>query len=378
MRFAFADLRLSGRVLATALLAVVVGASAPADARLGRSTSAQIDAPIDAVERASIGARLAYVREQAGREQRRVYVASTDGREERAIETGSGDGYPAAATADGGLFVLRAEDEGERHVESLVLVEPSGERKVVATGTRIRNPSVASDGAIAFESDASSFRDLFVARRGEATRLTDNPEGNYEPAFSSDGRSLVFTSSRDFDAEIYAMAADGESPRRLTTSPGDDMRPLPSPDGRRIAFISGRTGEDRIFVMGAGGEGQRPVRVAHATESEREHVWSPDGRHLAFVARPRDGKSRILIWDAVRDSVAQLTDGASVCDMPAFSPDGRYIAFVSDRTGTPDIWLMRRDGTGAVRVFDRQPAGPKRWLPTWVPGRPRDQPRARD
>lgn len=373
MPFAFADLRLSGRVLATALSAVVVGASAPADARLGRTTSAQADDPIAAAERASIGARLAYVRESAGTEQRRAYVAATDGREERAIDTGSADGYPAAATSDGGLFVLQAEDEGERHVESLVLVEPSGERKVVATGTRIRNPSVASDGAVAFESDTSSFRDLFVARRGETSRLTDDPEGNYEPSFSPDGRSIVFTSSRDFDAEIYAMAANGEAPRRLTTSPGDDMRPLPSPDGRRIAFISGRTGEDRIFVMGASGEDQRPVRrEALATESEREHVWSPDGRHLVFVARPRDGKSRLLIWDAVRDSVAQLTDGSSVCDMPAFSPDGRYIAFVSDRTGTPDIWLMRRDGTGAVRVFDRQPAAAKRWLPTWVPGRSRD------
>jgi len=86
-----------------------------------------------------------------------------------------------------------------------------------------------------------------------------------------------------------------------------------------------------------------------------------------------EGKSRILLWDAARDIVTQLTDGSSVCDMPAFSPDGRYIAYVSDRGGAPDLWLMRRDGTGEVRVLDRAPsAGAKRWLPTWVPAARRE------
>ncbi|HVH41057.1 MAG TPA: hypothetical protein VM925_01900, partial [Labilithrix sp.] len=224
-----------------------------------------------------------------------------------------------------------------------------------------------------FESDASSFRDLFIVRRAEesATRITDNPEGNYEPSFFPDGRTMAFTSSRDQGAEIYTMSSDGHAPRRLTTSFGDDMRPLVSPDGARIAFISGRTGEDRVFVMGPGGEDQRPVRQGSPAESEREHSWSPDGKALVFVARGRTeaaARSRIFVWDRARDTVSQLTDGSSVCDMPVFSPDGRYIAFVSDSGGTPDLWLMRADGSGAVRVFDREkPAvGQKRWLPLWI------------
>lgn len=116
------------------------------------------------------------------------------------------------------MLILRAEGEEDQHAETLELVRPTtGDRTVVARGTRVRNPSIAKDGAIAYESDAVSFRDLFVVRQGQGEiRLTNDPEGNYEPSFAPDGRAIVFTSSRDFDAEIYVMAADGKPPRRLT------------------------------------------------------------------------------------------------------------------------------------------------------------------
>ena len=49
-------------------------------------------------------------------------------------------------------------------------------------------------------------------------------------------------------------------------------------------------------------------------------------------------------------------------------PVRRGATFVSDRDGQPDLWLMRKDGSGAVRVLDRTPPEGKRWLPMWVTG----------
>ncbi|HVM68537.1 MAG TPA: hypothetical protein VM204_01710, partial [Gaiellaceae bacterium] len=293
----FAELVLR-RAAAMVFAAVVVGASAPADARIarpsaearsgpGRAEPPARSGPIDRAERTTIAARIAYVRESDdGR--RRAYVASARGDDELAVTVGDGDTYPAGATPDGALVVLRAEDHGSVHEESLLRVEvATGAQRELGRATRIRNPAIARDGAIAFESDASSFRDLFVIRgaAGPATRLTDDPEGNYEPSFFPDGRTIAFTSSRDGEAEVYAMSIDGREVRRLTSAHGDDMRPLAAPEGGRIAFISGRTGQDRIFVMGLDGQGQRPVRRGAGDESEREHAWSPDGRRLVFVAR---------------------------------------------------------------------------------------------
>lgn len=305
---------------------------------------------------------IAFVREEGPR--REAWVMRADGTGEHAIDEGPWSSYPASVAPNGALAILRAEETGDRHEESLVV-----EGHVLARGGLVRNPSWVADGsAIVFESDRASFRDLFrVARTGgEFVRLTANEEGNYEPA--PNGRGIVFTSSRDGEAEIYRMGADGQGPERLTRSPGDDLSPRPSPDGNRIAFISGRDGADHVFVMDANGANQRRVRHeasgSSASDEEREHTWSSDGRKLAFVARAPRGKARVFVWDAERDVAAPITDGTAIADMPAFSPDGRFVAYVSDDGSGPDLYVARADGSGAARI-GRSRA--KRWRPLWMP-----------
>jgi WD40-like Beta Propeller Repeat len=52
------------------------------------------------------------------------------------------------------------------------------------------------------------------------------------PAWSPDGRTIVFVSWRDGNGEVYAMNADGNGPRNLTQHPARDFRPAWSPGGR--------------------------------------------------------------------------------------------------------------------------------------------------
>ena len=49
------------------------------------------------------------------------------------------------------------------------------------------------------------------------------------PAWSRDGRTIVFVSWRDGNGEVYAMDADGSSPRNLTQNPAKDFHPAWSP-----------------------------------------------------------------------------------------------------------------------------------------------------
>ena len=67
-------------------------------------------------------------------------------------------------------------------------------------------------------------------------RLTDTPGYDAEATLSPDGKTIVFTSVRDGDLEIYTMAPDGSSVKRLTHEPGYDGGPFFSPDGKRIVY----------------------------------------------------------------------------------------------------------------------------------------------
>ena len=93
------------------------------------------------------------------------------------------------------------------------------------------------------------------------------------PAWSRDGRTIVFVSWRDGNREVYAMDADGSGPRNLTQHPARDVRPAWSPNGRRIAFVSLRDGNAEVYVMNADGSRQR--RLARSWEDDCCLAWSP-------------------------------------------------------------------------------------------------------
>jgi len=98
---------------------------------------------------------------------------------------------------------------------------------------------------------------------------------------------IVSSSTRDGNAEIYAMNIDGSSPTRLTNHPAADVFPAWSPDSRKIAFTSNRAGDFEIYVMNADGTG-----LTQLTANMRVHgrpAWSPDG---AKRARPPFGTAR--------------------------------------------------------------------------------------
>ena len=92
-------------------------------------------------------------------------------------------------------------------------------------------------------------------------------------------------------------------------------------------------------------------------------VFSPDGGHIAFVARQNntydihrvnaDGSGRIALtktplW------VTGAGDPPWSNVAPAWSPDGNYISFLTDRTGRWEIWLMGGDGSDPHPMFSEE------------------------
>ena len=145
--------------------------------------------------------------------------------------------------------------------------------------------------------------------RNPVNLTPSSPAFDRFPNWWADGRKIVFQSDRETpgnpvpegfespDYEIFAMNADGSDVRQITFNELDDEEPAWSPDGRRIVFqrdfdpVRGQINYD-IFTMTASGADERNI-TNHPDPVDVAPNWSPDGRRIAF-ASDRDGDSRDL------------------------------------------------------------------------------------
>ena len=194
---------------------------------------------------------------------------------------------------------------------------------------------------------------------GNLQRLTNNPDGDWNPSWSPDGKRIVFSSRRDGHvmggiptSEIYVMDADGGNLQRLTNNPDGDWNPSWSPDGKRIVFSSRRDGHfigkagitEEIYVMDADGGNEQ--RLTENRKNDLLPSWSPDGKRIAFAS---DGKGNfenfeIYVMDADGGNLQRLTNNPDDDWSPSWSPDGERIAFRSKRDGNAEIYVMDADG----------------------------------
>lgn len=214
----------------------------------------------------------------------------------------------------------------------------------------VRPPMIIGSIAATRDQIVFSFAgDLWRVDRGggEAKRLTDFPGDEDSPAFSPDGKWLAFSRALGGDADVWVIPATGGEPRRLTWHPKDDRVRGWTPDGRKVLFTSNRDGDGvgRLYTMALDGVLPDPLPFPDA----RQGAFSPDGTRLALVPyggswntwRHYRGGSTNPIW------LARL-DGGTVEKRPALaSPDANHrfpiwmggtLYFVSDRTGTPNLF----------------------------------------
>jgi hypothetical protein len=145
-----------------------------------------------------------------------------------------------------------------------------------ATPPSTPTPTSIPSARIAFVSERDGNPEIYVMNVDGSglTRLTNNPAGDYAPAWSPDGSKIAFHSDRDDNLDIYVMNADGTSQSRLTNNPGNDEWPAWSPDGSKIAFSSERGGNEEVYLISADGTGETNLTNNPAQDSDP--AWSPD------------------------------------------------------------------------------------------------------
>jgi Tol biopolymer transport system component len=185
-------------------------------------------------------------------------------------------------------------------------------------------------------------------------QLTDDSDVEWQPSWSADGRSLVFVRGEPGTCqviepqdrtEVFKMDADGSNQSPIVDVGSCDPSPSFSPSGGRIVYATGRT---IVTVRTDGTDRRRLVTgIAGFGEAVGEPTWSPGGRRIAFLGRPK-GRRKGGIWTVRRNGsrlrLVAPSVGLTTLD---YSPDGRDIAFFRWEDGFPKgIYLARADGSG--------------------------------
>jgi len=350
-------------------------ASASASAPASAAVAPPAEIPLD--ERKQIAGQISFVSERDGN--REVYLVGLDGTGERRLTSSPAAEYNGPACADGtALLLIRTEpNEGPQQL----LFQPldgSPARPLGPSTGRVRFPSFSPDGRwVVYEAggdkkDPTQFADIYrINRDGSgSSRLTKNPEGNFEPALSPRGDAIVLVSSRDRVAELYRIRPDGSDPVRLTDTQRDEWGARFSPDGEELVFVSDRDGADRIYTMPA--KGGPTVRVSQRdldTHVVEDHPsYSPVGKKLAYMLSVPPAPSRVVLADFETGREIEVTapDGAGQVTDPVWLPDGRYLMVTITRGQEPQIYRVRADGTGLTRITSSSGGN---WNPQWVPQR---------
>jgi len=163
---------------------------------------------------------------------------------------------------------------------------------------------------------------------------------------------ILFNSAITGDDEIFSIREDGSEMTRLTYSPGIDREGVYSPDGRKIAFVSERDDKSShlsIFVMNADGTNVRRLTPDSTFGGIHGLAWSPDGKQIAFGACVglQSAQFDLYIMSSAGAQLRQLTNTEDVDESePTFKPFGDRIAFRSlPRAGGPsEIWSIGSDG----------------------------------
>ena len=207
--------------------------------------------------------------------------------------------------------------------------------------------------------------DLFLIDliSGRETLLSQRPGLNLGAKMSPDGTKIAVTVEDDGNADVVLLDRNGKVMRRLTDSWAIDVSPSWSPDGKQIAFCSNRAGGPQIYVVSADGGDAR--RVTFSGNYNTSPAWSPKGDVIAYVSRS-EGEFNVFTVKVDGSEARQLTQAAGNNEDPSWGPDGRYMVFSSSRTGRRKLFITDVTGGSQVQLThgggdDTSPAW-SRWL----------------
>ncbi len=244
----------------------------------------------------------------------------------------------------------------------------------------LRQSRISPDGSqVAFTFQGNLY--VVPAAGGPARLLVAQGHHVSAPVWSPDGRLLAFAADTFGNKDVFLVSAEGGPSRRLTRHSAAETPIAFTPDGREVLFSAQRQDAptSMAFPSPAMGElyrvgieeGRRPVRVfsepALAGQFNKAGTqlvyedwkgYESDQRkhHLSPVAHD------VWLWDARTGQHRKLTNSGGENRNPVWSPDEQSIYYLSEKSGSFNVWKMPVGQPEAARQITQFTKHPVRFL----------------
>lgn len=224
-------------------------------------------------------------------------------------------------------------------------------RRLTHEGTRIQGIAWNADSrslVVALQKERLPSLWTYRLTNGQAEAVPGAGVPAMHPAISRDGGRLAYVSDTSaqglWEMEVPQPGRPASPPRLITESTFVDNGPAYSPDGKSLAFYSTRSGNHELWISSLDGKDVRQLTFRGMAFAGAPH-WSPDGSLLVYDSRDR--VSDVQIVPAAGGAVRRVTATPEEEAVPSFSRDGHWLYYASNRSGRMQVWKSRVDGSDA-------------------------------